>query len=297
MKSRVKSHVLSPAMEKAFDSGILNPLLEIVKRDRDLILEFRGKYAAIYCKGHRMDIRPSGKYYEISANKKAFFATPQKLQSKEDADAFVKNRLPFVRQAIAGHRSRRDEIECEQALIHANNAENLNTDYFAVDRQAHLGPGRDQIDVLGIYWPDHTLDKEVALALIEVKYALLGGVEDIVGQVERYYGLLQAGIEDVAREAQELLQQKLRLRLITGATKEALAKLARLTVSKEPKQVKIVLALVDYSPRARRLDLAKLSQLQFSLQLAHPIEVFRLGYGLWAENASCLPQAPPRQRV
>ena len=286
----MKSHVLDSTMLEAFESGVLNPLLNIVKRDRDLILEFRGHYATIYCKGHRMDIRQSGKYYEIRADKK-FLAEPKKLQSREGAEAFVKDVLPFVKQAIAEHRSVRNEIECEQALIHANNADHLNTDYFAIDRQGYLGTDQDRIDVLGIYWPDHTSDKDVDLALIEVKFALSGKIGEVADQVTGYYNTLERNIDGVAEEAQKLLRQKLRMGLITSASKDALANLEKLRVSRDPKQVKIVLAMVDYNPRSTQLEseLTKLGELQAARCLAHPIEVFHLGFGLWAKNARKVP--------
>jgi hypothetical protein len=286
----VKSHVLDSTMLEAFESGVLNPLLNIVKRDRDLILEFRAHYATIYCKGHRMDIRQSGKYYEISADEK-FLAEPKKLQSREGAEAFVKNVLPFVKQAIAEHRSARNEIECEQALIHANNADDLNTDYFAIDRQGYLGTDQDRIDVLGIYWPDHTSDKDVDLALIEVKFALSGKIGEVADQVTGYYNTLEKNIDGVAEEAQKLLRQKLRMGLITSASKDALAKLEKLRVSRDPKRVKIVLAMVDYNPRSTQLEseLTKLGELQAARRLAHPIEVFHLGFGLWTKNARKVP--------
>jgi len=282
-----ETHVLSPEMEGDFLHGTLNPLLEVVHRDRDLILEFRDpQEAAIYCKGQRLKIKSCGDGYALSADAAFQKNGSQKVQSATDAESFVKEQLPFVKQAIAEHRSRGNEIEHEQLLIRANNMEpNLNTDYFAVDRQALLRVGDDRIDVLGIHWPGSSrrFDEDVALALIEVKYTLGGGVEKIAEQVLRYYKLLEANIGDVADEAQKLLRQKLRLGLITGASEEALKRLATLQVSKVPERAKIVLALVDYSPRSTRLDVEGLGHLKSQVQ------IFRLGLGLWDKYAQGLP--------
>jgi len=89
---------------------------------------------------------------------------------------------------------------------------------------------RDRLDVLGVYWPaaGRRFLKDVAVALIEVKFALAGGIEGTADQVLGYYCSLEANIEAVASGAQELLRQELRLGLITGASKEALQKLATL---------------------------------------------------------------------
>ena len=180
------------------------------------------------------------------------------------------------------------EIEFEQALIRANNLEpSLNTDYFTVDRQGLLAPGQDRIDVLGIYWPDHSSNEDVSLALIEVKFALNGKIDKLAEQVEGYYNSLENNIHYIACEAEKLLHQKLRMRLITGGNEKALAKLQRLNVSRDAKRVKIVVAMVDYNLRSTLLkaQIPKLRQLESAKQLKNPIEVMHLGYGLWAGNA------------
>jgi hypothetical protein len=117
--------------------------------------------------------------------------------------------------------------------------------------------------------------------LIEVKYGVSGGVEKIAAQVNRYYEGLAANIEFFANEAEGILRQKLELGLIAGESAEAIEKLKRLPVSRDLKRVKIVLALVDLSPHARRLKADELKKLPFKDQ----IELFHLGYGLWDRNA------------
>lgn len=285
-----KNHVLDDKMEMEFKEGILKPLLDVVKRDRDLILEFRDSWCAdIYCKGHCIEIKSCGDGYKISADKKFLKEGPKKLHSAEEADSFVKEKLPFVKQCMAEHRSGGMEIEFEQALIRANNLEaKLNTDYFAVDRQALLAPGQDRIDVLGIYWPDHKSDEDVSLTLIEVKLALNGKIDKLAEQVEGYYNALEKNISNIADHTQELLRQKLRMGLITGGSKEALAKLEkRLAISKDAKRVKIVIAMVDYDSRSTllRAQIPKLRDFESTNHLKNPIEVIHLGYGLWAGNA------------
>jgi hypothetical protein len=301
-----ENRVLNPKMEDEFVSGALKPLLEVVQRDRDLILEFRDPFAAaIYCKGQSLEIKSCWDGHKIihstiSADKKFLADGSLKLQSAHEAELFVKEKLPFVKQRMAEHRSEGMEIEFEQSLIRANNLEaKLNTDYFVVDRQALLAPGQDRIDVLGICWPDHGSSEDVSLALIEVKFSLYGGIETLAEQVEGYYDALAKNIVPqadgtceieggIAAHTEKLLQQKLRLGLITGATNQALEKLrTKIRVSRDPKRVKIVVAMVDYNLRSPRLSaqIPRLRQLESAKQLKNPIEVMHLGYGLWAGNA------------
>jgi hypothetical protein len=302
-----ENRILDGKMEEEFISGTLKPLLEVVKRDRDLILEFRDPFAAaIYCKGQSLEIKSSRDgdkiiYSTISADKKFLEEGSLRLQSAQEAELFVKEKLPFVKQRMAEHRSEGMEIEFEQALIRANNLEaKLNTDYFIVDRQALLASGQDRIDVLGIYWPDHGSSEDVSLALIEVKFSLYGGIETLAEQVKGYYNALAKNIVPplpdgtceimggIADHTEKLLQQKLRLGLITGASNQALEKLrTKIRVSRDPKRVKIVVAMVDYNLRSPRLSLQipKLRRLEDEMKLKYPIEVMHLGYGLWAGNA------------
>jgi hypothetical protein len=288
------SHVLTDALKNDLRSGVLAPLLEAVRSDRDLNMEFRGACADIYYKGYRLHVESAGGHgYKISVNE-AFRETelptlPRSdpafstaLASPADVSKFVKTELPRLKGQMATHRSHGNEIEFEQSLIRANNREpGIHTDYFAVDRQVLMGSPVDRLDVLGIHWPDRRNGKDLALALIEVKYGVSGGVEKIAGQVGRYYKGLAADIDFFANEAQLILRQKLELELIAGESAGAVEKLKGLPVSRDLKRVKIVLALVDFSPDSTRLKAEELSQLPFADQ----IEIFHLGYGLWDENA------------
>jgi hypothetical protein len=278
------SHILTDALKNDLLSGMLAPLLETVRRDRDLNMEFRGACADIYCKGYRLHLRSAGGHgYKISVNEKFCETESPTMASSAEVSGFVKTKLPLIKQEMAMHCPHGHEIEFEQSLIRANNSERgIHTDYFAVDRQVLMGSSDHQLDILGIHWPDRRHDTDLALALIEVKYGVSGGVEKIADQVRRYYDGLAAGIDFFANEAQGILRQKLELGLITGESAGAIEKLKGLPVSRDLKRVKIVLALVDFSPDARRLKAEELKQLPF----ANQIEIFlHLGYGLWDENA------------
>jgi hypothetical protein len=278
-----ETRILTETLKNDLLSGALKPLLEAVKSDRDLNMEFRKDCVDIYCKGYQMHLQSVGGHgYKISVHEK-FWDEELPLASEENTEEFVKMKLPFIKQKMATHCPNGHEVEFEQALIRANNREpGIHTDYFAIDRQVLLGSSADRLDVFGIHWPDRVRDRDLGLALIEVKYGVSGGVEKIAAQVNRYYTGLEANIEFFANEAQGILRQKLELGLIaSGESAGAIEKLKRLPVSRDLKQVKIVLALVDLSPDAKRLKAEELKQLPFADQ----IELFHLGYGLWDENA------------
>jgi hypothetical protein len=277
------SNILTDTLKNDLLSGVLKPLLEVVQSDRDLNMEFRGQCANIYCKGYQIHLKSAGERgYTISVHEK-FWEEELSLTSQQDVAEFVKTKLPLIKQNMAMHCAYGHEIEFEQSFIRANNREpGIHTDYFAVDRQVLMGSSANRLDVLGIHWPDHGRDRDLGLALIEVKYGVSGGVEKIAAQVNRYYEGLKANVEFFANEAEGILRQKLELGLIAaGESAGAIEKLKRLPVSRDLKQVKIVLALVDLSPDARRLNAEELKKLSFSDQ----IDIFHLGYGLWDENA------------
>lgn len=205
------TRLLSPSMMNAFKSGTLAPLLEVVHRDRDLILDIRDDKADIYCKGQVVvHVEPSsGGTYVLSADKAFWERTTRVVASIAETQHFVADELPHIKQRIAEHRkSPRGgglEIEFEQLMIRANTQEpGLNTEYFAIDRQVLVGNGGERIDVLGVCWPrgDRAGSTALSPALIEVKYGLKGGVDGLVGQLERYYRAMAERAEAVAVEAE-----------------------------------------------------------------------------------------------
>lgn len=282
---------LSPDFEADLAEGVLAPLLEVVRRDRDLILEMRDDVATIYCKGQQLArLSRQRRGYAVEADS-AFWSPPEPLvlESARQTGDYVRDALPHVKQRIACHAKGGGaggalEIEIEQLLIRFNNNEAaLNTEYFCVDRQVALSAA-DRLDVVGVHWPRNgrNASTELGLALIEVKYSLGGGVEGILEQVRRYHDLLAADMERVAAQTQALLRQKLRLGLITGASPAALDKLATLPVSRDPATVRVVLALADYNPYSSRLDLDALRR----SPLARHLDLFFLGFGMWTPRSA-----------
>jgi hypothetical protein len=117
-----------------------------------------------------------------------------------------------------------------------------------------------------------------------VKYGLQGGVEGIAEQVERYYNYLSSKINQFCSDLEMQLRQKARLNLLSGLSTAAQARIQTLPISTKLADLHIVIALVDYNPRATRLNLDKLKALQFASQ----IDVFYLGFGMWHSNRRTL---------
>ncbi|PBB81238.1 hypothetical protein CK218_12795 [Mesorhizobium sp. WSM3879] len=264
--------------------GPLKPFLDLVQRDRDLIAEIRRELLDIYCKGQRLvSIRPSGGSYRFDSHEKFW---PQKSQTFSTVDAvasFCSDAVPFIKQRIAEHGPRGKEIEFEHLLVRANNLETLNTDYIAVDRQGISEEGKGRTDVVGVYWPGHRRGSgdRLAPALIEVKYGLKGGIEDVADQIARYFDDMRTTLPNFVDDLQNQLRQKARLGLLSGLSKGAQEKIQRLAISNRIEDVRAVVALIDFNPRARRLNLEKLRALPF----ANQIDLFHLGLGLWRANS------------
>lgn len=282
-----QKRILSDKFEEALQSGILRPLLSLVQRDRDLIAEIRVDLLDVYCKGQRLvgvePVTENGPYRFTSHA--AFWATKTKVYADiESVAAFCLDDVPRIKQRIAEHHATGKEIEFEQMLIRSNNLEALNTDYIAVDRQGVAEDGKGRTDVVGVFWPGERRVSNDPLrpALIEVKYGLHGGIEDVAGQVKRYYDDISRNPAEFAEALQCQLRQKARLELLSGLSKRAQTKIRKLPVSSKIEDMRVVIALVDYNPRARRLDEEQLKKLPFADQ----IDLFHLGFGMWERNSA-----------
>src|ERR1035438_8517538 len=95
------SNKLTDTLKNDLLSGVLKPLLEVVRSDRDLNMEFRGQCADIYCKGYQMHLESVGGHgYKISVHEK-FCKSELPLASQENVSEFVEMKLPFIKQKMA----------------------------------------------------------------------------------------------------------------------------------------------------------------------------------------------------
>lgn len=283
----LERRLLSGSFEQALASGMLEPLLSLVKRDRDLNAEIRMERLDVYCKGNRLvSITPAeGEGYCFQSDAAFWSRKNQVFDDRSDVIDFAENLVPFIKQKISEHSAKGKEIEFEQMVIRSCNREALCTDYIAIDRQGLADEGSGQMDILGVFWPGrkrvHT--NMLAPALIEVKYALTGGVEGVTAQIERYYNHIERNLPCFVSNLQAQLRQKARLGLLTGLSKEAKEKIQTLQISKQLCDLRVVIAFVDCSPHAKRLAAAE-AELQ-RLHFCNQIEIYHLGFGMWKQNS------------
>ena len=253
---------LEPKFKMALQAGILRPILELVQKDRDLLLEIRTGYIDIYFKGNRLiEIRParpavgSGAAgsqlpgYTVTTDEKfSAAALLGPIRTGEDAKKLV-NQLPDVKQRIATHKPHASEIEIEHLLIRFNNCEpSVNSEYFAIDRQGIYGPGQLRFDVLGVHWPraNRNKSKTLSLCVMEVKLNMGAEIGNIAEQLKGYYGLLASNLPTIAKNAQALLRDKIDLGLV--GTQEQRKKLKALEISDKMDDVRCVVVLAEQNP-------------------------------------------------
>lgn len=272
---------LNPEFKEALLKGILLPLLELVRTDRDLLLEIRDNYIDIYFKGNRLiEISQLPEYGVKTHEKFAIGASLGPIRTVEDAKKLVEQ-LPNIKQRIATHKSHASEIEIEHLLIRLNNREpNVNSEYFAIDRQGVYGPKNDRIDVLGVCWPraKRQTSRKLDLCVMEVKLNMGGEIGKVADQLKKYYCVLADDLPTIAKNAQALLRDKIDLGLV--GTDEQQKKLKKLEISDRMEDVRCVVVLAEQNPFSESLKPQSLSSLPFSR-----IEIFRVGFGLWSCDA------------
>ena len=286
------TRILSQNFEGALIQGVLKPVLDLLHADRDLNAQIRSDRLDVYCKGNRLvSVSPFGNAWLLESNE-AFWSSKRLIvDTQSEAAEFCNQQVPFIKQKIAMHSAKGKEVEFEQMPIRACNIERLSSDYICVDRQGVLGGGAFRTDISGVFWPATQRRQLSKLdpVLVEVKYALGGGVSDIAQQVNDYYNFITPNIESfsVALEAQ--LHQIARLKLLSGLSSGAQEKIARLPVSRSLHDFRIVVALIDCNPRSALFNLERLRELPFAAQ----IDLFHLGLSMWQENRLAIADVQP----
>jgi hypothetical protein len=187
--------------------------------------------------------------------------------------------IPMLKENIITNEKASLEIEYEQMMIRANNLEPRNaTEYFIVDRQ--YAEADQRFDLTGIFWSrkNRSHNRKASPALVEVKFALNSDIKDIATQVEGYYTSISENIETFAGMIKTLLEQKVDLGLFQQ-DQARLDAMRQLEISTDPKDIHIILGLIDYNPASTLLDCSQINSLPFSNQ----IKIFRSGFGMWQD--------------
>jgi len=279
------TRALTPEFKRDLQNGLLAPLLDLVLKDRDLLLEIRSGYIDLYFKGNGLlkvgAAHGTPSEYDVSTHEK-FAVNLVRERMKTDAD--VQNlieKIPRIKQEIATHKAHASEIEIEHFFIRINNREpGVNSEYFVIDRQGVYGPALDRFDSIGVCWPRASRRTSVKLdpCVMEVKFAMGAEIRHLADQLNKYYGVLSANFPAFVRDMQALLRDKIDLGLLGNDRR--VQKLRTIDISDRIEDVRCLVVLAEQNPFSQRFDPQSLSLVPFQ-----KIEIFRVGFGLWCCDA------------
>ncbi len=261
--------------------GKYHPILDYVINDNTLDLEIRDGYINIYFRGNSILKLLENGTFEI--HKKFLIGTSISklvLSTLSDVNKYIDS-IPIIKNNVIKVKSKRPtlEIEYEQLLIRSNNLnKNVNSDTYLTDRQYADNINKSRFDLSGFFWKrtNRKRNQTVPLTFIEVKYSLNNDIKDIDVQLQKYYDTVKKNIIDIADETYYLKNLKIELGLI-NQSKDRLDALKTLTISNNIDEAKFIIALIDYNPNSKLLDIIKLKALSFSNQ----IEIFNCGFAIW----------------
>jgi hypothetical protein len=263
-----KSRHLSESFLKELKDGIYQPIVQRVRLDKDLDMEFRGSYLNIYYQGHSiLNLKNNG---GIKINRKFLRGiearVPSSLKTSDDVRRYlgllpnIKDNVTYFPDEAGTKSSKSKELEFEQLLIRANNMESRNnSEYIILDRQYVVNKGVDRWDLIALRWPIEKRGRpgqEGYLSLIEVKYAQNPDIQNIKSQVERYANYLEANLEEICKDMEHILKQKLELGLL-AKTEGQIKRLKKLPIKDTIEETEIIIYLIDYNQNSKLLKRAK----------------------------------------
>jgi hypothetical protein len=312
---------LSPEFMNDLQSGLLAPVLELVKADNTLDLYIRDGYVNIYYRGgNLLRIKPasSGTYtfdfngdYEKGLRGSLLGHIPtinwDVLEHAKKIDcaagiALWLSQVPAIKQTMdfwfSAHP--KPEREFQQVMARVNN-ENCHTDYYVVDIEYTNSQFPElRADMLALWWP-RTVEArkkdggfKPKLTMVEVKWcdgALKGdaGVVNHVTKMASAKAQNRLDFQAVANEALFLFKQRVQLGFIDCDTKEEQFQ----TVSEVDEEIDFLFLVADHDPDSSVLAtelhaVAAMADLPFEVKvaLASP-----MGFGLFTQRISTLSNA------
>ena len=291
----VKCRALSEAFYDELKNGVYKPLVDRVRLDKDLDLEFRGTYVNIYYQGHSiLKLYSTGKFAIDPEFLRKVDNLPEELKTKEAVSSFL-TQIPQIKDNVVYRPQEHDEnkrvsrsreVEFEQLLIRANNLESRNvSDYIIIDRQYAVNGSKDRWDLIALRYPSKGKPKGY-LSIIEVKYAQNPDIKDIKLQVERYGDYLERHFSNICCDMNKVLKQKLDLGLIVRSP-ERIEWLKRLciddAIDKQVESAEIIIYLIDYSSNS---SLKKLAENSGRPKFGGKVRITLGGLALWQANLS-----------
>lgn len=306
-KQKEKARRLSlPFMKDLQGDGLLNPLLEHVKKDPTLCLEIRQDYINIYYRGGNIiRIEEKEDYipwfdsnYCICGETQLVDALPKKMCGKDDVRSWI-SAIPNLKQAMDYWfgANPKEEREFQQLVLRENNGPIIgrSTDYFIIDIEYdnHCGA---RFDLIAVEWEsDRTVRKiqkqySPKLTFIEMKYGdgALSGKSGILNHVKDFKEYLNGhGLESIHDEMVNLFKQKRELGLIPALADNKNA------IERFSKEVDFVFLLANHDPASNklRLILKEIIKEHQSDNLGVNLKFYSsnfMGYGLFKQNVYSL---------
>lgn len=288
--------------------GLLNPLLERIKKDFTLDLQIRKNYINIYYRGGNILKVESDsevvyiphfeeKYYKRMTKTKSIQvieSLPQKLKSKNEVTAWVEA-IPFLKEVMDIYFSTKsqNEREFQQLIVRENNFDSIEkgTDYYICDIEYKEKGAKNsgRFDMLAVKWKSTASNrkktKDLGIAFIEVKYGdgSLNGKSGIVKHIKDMNDFLgdENNLKNIKEEMKCIFNQKKELGLIKA--RNNIDEIG----SGKPEYIFII---ANHDPESKKLkkaldEIKKLKYDNFDLKFA--VSNF-LGYGLFEENVYSL---------
>ena len=84
--------------------GLLQPLLSLIHRDRDLIAEIRADRLDVYCKGNRLiGVEPKGPdSYSFRSNSKFMPEKIIEVKHRSEVEKFCRDKVPAIKREDRG---------------------------------------------------------------------------------------------------------------------------------------------------------------------------------------------------
>lgn len=253
MTSKPKKRGLSPRFMDALKTGVLKPILDLVRNDNTLDLQIRDDYINIYYRGGSLlRVQKSGSGFEgefdlvkyMRIQKKIKLERQEDRKKRRSAEKFRvrfstlgevslwMERVPhdkfLMDRYITNHPH--EEREAQQWIVRENNYGSLakSTDYFICDIEFAQSAESFQFDMIAAHWPStgrsRKNTKDIGLAFIEVKYgdgALAGtaGIDKHLKDMKAFLSK-RGSLRSVASQMKKVFNQKIELGLISDINKK-----------------------------------------------------------------------------
>jgi hypothetical protein len=283
---------LSDYFMSSLKNGMLNSILEFVRKDYTLDLEIRYDYINIYYRGgNLMKLELKGNNYILFfdenycpvKSKPILARLPKRITSSLEAEQWVAE-IPQLKHCmdLFFYKYGGEERERQQLIIRENNysysnAVSRSTDYYICDMEYETGIGKP--DLIGVRWESTSSAKKkntnLRLALIEAKNGD-GSLDNFEDHIKHANDICQGQyIDNLKKDMIKVFNQKRALGLI-DCDKDI--------VSFSEEKPEYIFALINHDPS--KSELAKLVgnvKACSNIEIKFATSNF-MGYGLYIEG-------------